>query len=138
LRARSALPQPLGRDGGAAGTARCRGDRDEIADGQISLPDCETLARAPRRRNRKRILLRKCLSPLVDRFVTVSDDLQRWLSRSVGISERKITRIHNGVDVRRFALGRRAAARRLLALDESVFVVGTVGRLDPVKDHATL
>ncbi len=92
----------------------------------------------PRGRNRKRILLRKCLSPLVDRFVTVSDDLQRWLSRSVGISERKITRIHNGVDVRRFALGRRAAARRLLALDESVFVVGTVGRLDPVKDHATL
>jgi sugar transferase (PEP-CTERM/EpsH1 system associated) len=92
----------------------------------------------PQGRNRKRILVRKCLSPLVDRFVTVSDDLKRWLSHVVGISERKITRIHNGVDVHRFSIGQRDAARRLLGLDDAAFVVGTVGRLDPVKDHSSL
>jgi len=92
----------------------------------------------PQGRNRKRMLVRKCLSPLVDRFVTVSDDLKRWLSQVVGIAERKITRIHNGVDVRRFSIGQRDAARRLLGLDEAAFVVGSVGRLDPVKDHSSL
>ena len=92
----------------------------------------------PQGRNRKRMLVRKCLSPLVDRFVTVSDDLKRWLSQVVGIAERKITRIHNGVDVRRFSIGQKDAARKLLGLDDSVFVVGTVGRLDPVKDHNSL
>lgn len=92
----------------------------------------------PQGLNRKRMLVRKCLSPLVDRFVTVSDDLKRWLNQVVGIAERKITRIHNGVDVRRFSIGHKEAARRALGLDDSVFVIGTVGRLDPVKDHASL
>ena len=92
----------------------------------------------PQGRNRKRILVRKCLSPLVDRFVTVSDDLKRWLSQVVGIPERKITRIHNGVDTRRFSMGHRDAARKLLGLDTAAFVIGTVGRLDPVKDHTSL
>jgi len=92
----------------------------------------------PQGRNRRRMLVRKCLSPLVDRFVTVSDDLKRWLHQSIGIPERKIARIHNGVDVRRFSHGQREAARRLLGLEDPAFVVGTVGRLDAVKDHTSL
>jgi sugar transferase (PEP-CTERM/EpsH1 system associated) len=92
----------------------------------------------PEGRNRKRIFIRKCLSPLVDRFVTVSEDLKRWLSQTVGISARKITRIHNGVDIQRFSTGEREQARKLLGLDDSVFTIGTVGRLDPVKDHESL
>ena len=92
----------------------------------------------PQGRNRKRIIVRKCLSPLVDRFIAVSDDLKRWLTQTVGISAQKITCIHNGVDIRRFASGERDRARQLLGLDPSVFTIGTVGRLDPVKDHETL
>lgn len=92
----------------------------------------------PQGRNRKRIVVRKCLSPLVDRFITVSDHLKRWLTQTVGISARKVTRIHNGVDIRRFSTGERDQARELLGLDQSVFTIGTVGRLDPVKDHESL
>jgi sugar transferase (PEP-CTERM/EpsH1 system associated) len=92
----------------------------------------------PDGRNRKRNIVRKFLSPLISRFVTVSDDLKTWLVRTVGVPECKVTTIHNGVDTERFASVERAGSRRALGLDDSVFTIGTVGRLDPVKDHASL
>ena len=87
----------------------------------------------PDGRNLKRNLVRKCLSPMVDRFMTVSDDLKRWLTETVGIAAHKVVRIHNGVDTQRFSLDGRDAARRMLGLDESMITIGAVGRLDPVK-----
>jgi sugar transferase (PEP-CTERM/EpsH1 system associated) len=92
----------------------------------------------PNGRNRKRNMIRKCLSPLVNRFITVSDDLRLWLTQTVGIPELKIITIHNGVDAQQFVPDGRGAARRSLGLDESAFIIGTVGRLDPVKDHRSL
>jgi sugar transferase (PEP-CTERM/EpsH1 system associated) len=92
----------------------------------------------PNGRNRKRNIVRKCLSALVNRFVTVSDDLKFWMVETVGISESKVTTIHNGVDTRRFSPGERSASRRSLGLDDSIFTIGTVGRLDPVKDHKSM
>ena len=92
----------------------------------------------PNGRNRKRNIVRKCLSPLVTRFVTVSDDLKSWLIRTVGIPESKVTTIHNGVDTRIFSPDRGGAIRDSLGLNDSVFTLGTVGRLDPVKDHRSL
>jgi len=75
---------------------------------------------------------------MVDRFVTVSQDLGTWLVRDVRIPARKVTTIANGVDLSRFGnIGRMDARARLgLPLDRPV--VGTVGRLDPVKDQAGL
>lgn len=92
----------------------------------------------PNGRNRKRNIVRKCLSALVNRFVTVSDDLKFWMVETVGIPESKVTTIHNGVDTRRFSPGERRASRRSLGLDDSIFTIGTVGRLDPVKDHKSM
>jgi sugar transferase (PEP-CTERM/EpsH1 system associated) len=88
--------------------------------------------------NRKRNRLRRLLSPLVNCFVTVSFDLQRWLKETVGIPARKIVTIHNGVDTARFSSGGREPGRRALGLPQDQIVVGTVGRLDPVKDQAGL
>ena len=87
---------------------------------------------------RRRNVTRRGFGPLVDRFVTVSDDLRRWLIDTVHISRRKVRTIHNGVDTRRFSDQDREGARRALGIDERARVIGTVGRLDPVKDHATL
>jgi sugar transferase (PEP-CTERM/EpsH1 system associated) len=92
----------------------------------------------PEGQNRKRNFIRKSLSPMVDRFVTVSDDLKRWLIQIVGIPDRKVVTIHNGVDTDKFIGDGRDAARRMLGLDAATFVFGTVGRLDPVKDHGSL
>jgi sugar transferase (PEP-CTERM/EpsH1 system associated) len=86
------------------------------------------------RRNR----LRRLLSPLVSRFVTVSFDLRRWLIATVRIPAHKVVAIHNGVDTSRFYPGDLAEARDAVGLPIAATVVGTIGRLDPVKDQAGL
>ena len=88
--------------------------------------------------NRLRRRVRRGLAPLVSRFVTVSRDLNRWLVDEVRIPERKVRTIYNGVDTTRFTPGDRVAARRTLDIPPDWSVVGTVGRLDPVKDQAGL
>jgi sugar transferase (PEP-CTERM/EpsH1 system associated) len=88
--------------------------------------------------HRHRNQLRRWLSPLVDCFVTVSDDLGRWLVTEVRIPPRKVRTIPNGVDATRFAPCQRTSARTALGLVDTGPVVGTVGRLDPVKDHQGL
>jgi sugar transferase (PEP-CTERM/EpsH1 system associated) len=92
----------------------------------------------PQGLNRRRRLIRRVLSPMVSRFVTVSDDLRRWLVEYVGIRADKVVRIYNGVDVKRFSTGGYDGGRKALGLSSTDVVVGAVGRLNPVKDHATL
>jgi sugar transferase (PEP-CTERM/EpsH1 system associated) len=88
--------------------------------------------------NRLRRRVRRVLAPLVSQFVTVSRDLNRWLVEDVRIPARKVRTIYNGVDADRFAPGDREAAQRALDIPAGWGVVGTVGRLDPVKDQAGL
>jgi len=89
--------------------------------------------------NRRRQQARRLLSPFISRFVTVSDDLRRWLVDEVGVASAKVVQIINGVDTERFSpAADRAAAKALVGLDPRSFVVGTVGRLDPVKDQQLL
>lgn len=88
--------------------------------------------------NRKRNRIRRLVGGLVDRFVTVSDDLRRWLIVTVGVPEEKVLRIPNGVDTIRFRDDGREARRRTLGIPSDTIVIGTVGRLDPVKDQMGL
>ena len=86
------------------------------------------------------IMLRRLHSPLVDRYIAVSSDLKNYLVQRVGIAEARITKIINGVDTVRFSR-KSACSRSLLPpgfADADSFVIGTVGRLQPVKDQATL
>jgi sugar transferase (PEP-CTERM/EpsH1 system associated) len=92
----------------------------------------------PEGRNPLRRRVRRLLAPLVTQFVTVSRDLERWLIEDVRVPARKVTVICNGVDTRRFQAHDRTTARRGLGLPESCVAIGSVGRLDPVKDHAGL
>ncbi|MCI0621685.1 MAG: TIGR03088 family PEP-CTERM/XrtA system glycosyltransferase [Acidobacteria bacterium] len=87
----------------------------------------------------KRTLLRRALAPLVDRFVTVSAELANWLREEVRVHPAKIRRICNGVDLKRFSEAvDKSRIRGELGLDLDAFVVGTVGRLDPIKDQGAL
>jgi sugar transferase (PEP-CTERM/EpsH1 system associated) len=88
----------------------------------------------------KSVWLRKLHSPLIDRYVTVSKHLERYLVETIGIAPSRITQIYNGVDTERFEP---AAARPATALpagfaDSGCVVIGTVGRIQAVKDQATL
>lgn len=91
----------------------------------------------PEGRNRKHNLLRRALVPWIDRFIPVSEDLQGWLIKRVGIPARKTELIQNGVDTLRYAPGPAAVAP---PWDPALrpFVIGTVGRLQDVKDQASL
>jgi sugar transferase (PEP-CTERM/EpsH1 system associated) len=89
----------------------------------------------PQGLNRKHNFLRRALVPFIDRYVPVSHDLARWLDKVVGIPAAKSELIMNGVDTVRYAPQLPAAS---LPWAAGPFVIGTVGRLQDVKDQATL
>jgi sugar transferase (PEP-CTERM/EpsH1 system associated) len=92
----------------------------------------------PEGRNAGRRRLRRLLGPLVTEFVTVSQDLARWLIEEVRIPAQKVCTIYNGVDTCRFSSDGRDGARQALGIPDRSVAFGTVGRLDPVKDHVGL
>lgn len=86
------------------------------------------------------MLLRRLHAPLIEHFITVSRDLQRYLISRAGIKDARITQIYNGVDTQRFQPDP-AKSRNWLPpafRDAGLTLIGTVGRVQPVKDQATL
>jgi sugar transferase (PEP-CTERM/EpsH1 system associated) len=88
--------------------------------------------------NFRRNLTRRALAFRARKFVTVSKDLDCWLRRTVGVPESKLILIPNGVDIECFRPGKEHALRTDLGIAQDEFVVGTVGRLDPIKNHEGL
>ena len=88
----------------------------------------------------KPALLRRLHRPLVDRYVTVSRHLEHYLVDRIGVPAARVIQIYNGVDTERFAPAMRKPAD-VLPRDfraDGCVVIGTVGRIQSVKDHATL
>jgi sugar transferase (PEP-CTERM/EpsH1 system associated) len=72
----------------------------------------------------------------VDRVLAVSSRLADRMASQTGFPRERIGVIRNGVDLGRFGRGDSAGVRRALGLpQQDVFIVGTVGRLVPVKDQ---
>ncbi|HJW05937.1 MAG TPA: TIGR03088 family PEP-CTERM/XrtA system glycosyltransferase [Rhodanobacter sp.] len=95
----------------------------------------------PRGESRKYRLLRRGLLLFIDRYLAVSRNLQDWLTEKVGIPSSRVACIPNGVDVAAFAgTAHERRPRRLLGAfaPPGTVLIGTVGRLDAVKDHAGL
>jgi sugar transferase (PEP-CTERM/EpsH1 system associated) len=89
--------------------------------------------------NLKRARIRRILFRLADRIVTVSMQQRDWLTCQIGIKPFRITTICNGVDLTRFHRGaRNDDVRKRWGFTEKEFVLGTVGRLDPIKNQANL
>ena len=85
-------------------------------------------------------LLRRLHSPLVHRYVTVSEDLRRLMSEQWGVAASRVTQIYNGVDTERFSptTPRRHELLPQALQGAGLFVIGAVGRVQPIKDQATL
>src|SRR5687767_993446 len=82
----------------------------------------------------KRRMVNPFLSMLGGRVCAVSADLKQHMIDE-GFPARRIQVVHNGIDpARRPTAIHRHVARELLGLSPDAFVVGTVGRLDPVKN----
>jgi sugar transferase (PEP-CTERM/EpsH1 system associated) len=83
--------------------------------------------------------MRRLFSPFVQHYVALSGDLERYLVQRVGVSAQRVTRICNGVDISRFAsAGSRLPVEGSPFNDPALFVVGTVGRMQAVKDQLLL
>jgi sugar transferase (PEP-CTERM/EpsH1 system associated) len=89
----------------------------------------------------KPALLRRLHRPLVSHFITVSKDIEQFLVRRIGVPAARITQIYNGVDTQRFVPVRPRPVPAGMPpgfLGPQTVCFGTVGRLQPVKDQATL
>lgn len=84
----------------------------------------------------RNLRIRRGCQPVIDRYVALSADIASWLSHSVAVPAAKICQIYNGVDCQRFHPA--APERAALAGVERPIVIGTVGRLVPIKNQAAL
>lgn len=93
--------------------------------------DLSGQARGPR-------LVRQAYRPFVSQYIALSRHLAEYLEGAVKVPQARITQIYNGVDTRRFHPA--AAPRRPAGcpFGPETFVVGTVGRLEKVKDQMSL
>ena len=84
--------------------------------------------------------LRSAYRPFVTQYVALSRDLQGYLQHKVHVPSQRITQIYNGVDIERF----RPPTGAPMPIDGCPFetgrhwLVGTVGRMQQVKDQPAL
>lgn len=90
--------------------------------------------------NPRYVLLRRVFGLFVKRYIPMSKDLETWLIDHIRIPPRKISQIYNGVDLNRFKIIVDKPVHLLPPEFNSpdLMLIGTVGRLDPVKDQLTL
>jgi sugar transferase (PEP-CTERM/EpsH1 system associated) len=101
-------------------------------------------------KNWKRNQIRRLVGHVVDRYVIVCDFFRLWLNEMCRVKSERIVYIPNGVDTEKFRPSDSGSAleaspsevrkrlRSQLGLPPNPVLVGTVGRLDPVKDFPTL
>ena len=98
----------------------------------------------------KRNQVRRLVGQIVDRYVIVCDFFRSWLRTACKVRNDRIIHIPNGVDTEKFypstlsahdilnAVRERYLLRERLGVPREGLLLGTVGRLDPVKDLETL
>ncbi len=89
----------------------------------------------PQGLNPKHNFLRRRLSPFIDCYVPVSEDLNQWLGKVVKIAAAKTLFIKNGVDTDKYQPGARGAGA---PWGPEHFVIGTVARISDIKNHRGL
>ncbi len=90
--------------------------------------------------NRRHRRLRRLFRPLAHRYIALSRHLEAYLREQVGVAPERIVQIYNGVDAALFrpAQGMRRPLPCRGFDGPGRFVVGTVGRMQAVKDQLIL
>jgi sugar transferase (PEP-CTERM/EpsH1 system associated) len=90
--------------------------------------------------NLKYNLFRRVMKLFIHRYIAVSSDLAGWLIHTIGARKDSVVQIYNGVDTRRFrpVTGFRCSVGPEGFAPSGTLVVGTVGRMEMVKDQVTL
>lgn len=84
--------------------------------------------------------MRRIYRPFVNRYVALSHHLEDYLEQQVGIPLERISQIYNGVETERFRPSReeRPAIPGCPFGDPDLWLVGTVGRMEGIKDPLNL
>ncbi len=81
------------------------------------------------------LINRFLIRPLTHRFIAVSEDVRRRLRKYEGLERTRIDVVYNGVKSESSSARQdRTSLRRAFGFDTNDFVVGTVGRFDPIKN----
>jgi sugar transferase (PEP-CTERM/EpsH1 system associated) len=85
-------------------------------------------------------IIRKLYRPFVQHYVAMSKDIEKYLEQRVAIDKHFVSQIYNGVDTVRFkpALNGRQAPADCPFQAEDLWLIGTVGRMQAIKDQANL
>jgi len=90
-------------------------------------------------RNRKYQWIRRIYSPFVKHYIALSQDLSHYLTQTIGINEKRVTQIYNGVYSARF---HPSTSRQDIPgcpfNNADYWLVGTAGRMQAVKDQTNL
>jgi sugar transferase (PEP-CTERM/EpsH1 system associated) len=92
----------------------------------------------PEGRNPKHKLLRQLMLPFYDHCYANSGDMLAWNRQVIGVPEHKSGLLANGIDAERFRPLAEGEQRPDFGFGAGCRVIGTVGRVQDVKDHATL
>lgn len=83
--------------------------------------------------------LRRLYRPFVTEYVALSRDLESYLTARIGVPRDHVVQIYNGVDTVRFQpTGTRQPIADCPFTDPALWLFGTVGRMQTVKDQMTL
>jgi sugar transferase (PEP-CTERM/EpsH1 system associated) len=90
--------------------------------------------------SRRHQWMRRAYRPFVHQYVALSRELGCYLQQRVGVPAARITQIYNGVDTERFhpAADGRAPIEGSPFNDRALWLVGTVGRMQTVKNQPLL
>jgi sugar transferase (PEP-CTERM/EpsH1 system associated) len=94
----------------------------------------------PAGRRRRYRLVRRLYRPFVSRYIALSRHLTEYLEHQVGVSDKLISQIYNGVDTERFfpAGGAPAPIAGCPFRAPDHWLIGSVGRLEGIKDPLNL
>ncbi|GAB4507881.1 MAG: glycosyltransferase [Sulfuricaulis sp.] len=84
-----------------------------------------------------RMWVQRLFTRFTDRVFAVSEQLKRDLVMHVGLPASQVEVIYNGVKADRFPVNK-TAIRRALGISDGDIVIGSVGRLAPVKNYGLL
>ena len=88
--------------------------------------------------NPRTLLIRRVCRRAIQRYIAMSRDLAGWLESTVGVAPSRVAQIYNGVDLRKFSIEGSSPADFPWPNRERLFVFGTVGRIDPIKNQRAL
>lgn len=89
--------------------------------------------------SKRKVIAETILRNRISKTVAVSNDLRKNLYANFMAKKNKIITIHNGISCKSSKSGiDKAAFKKSIGINSGDYVIGTVGRLETVKDHKTL